>query len=122
MLVCNAYAQWLPGSTEINLGGFKLDSHVGQAGIGVYHIGGTQANSLSTNSLPMNNSSINSTPTSAINAQPIVTQPSMIDLTGYARDRLKGNLTGYSNIMYPLAESRGSTASTSTSAGCGCGG
>ena len=49
LLVCTAYAQWIPASTEINLGDFKLTSSLSQAGTGVYHIGREPVNSLSTN-------------------------------------------------------------------------
>ncbi len=114
VLVCGAYAQWLPGSTEINLGDFKLTGTLSQPGAGVYHIGGAPINGLSTNNQPMNNSSIN-------NTQKINIQPTVLDLTRYAQDRLKGNLTGYTNIMYPLGESRGTTAGTAGGS-CGCGG
>jgi len=115
LLVCTAYAQWIPASTEVNLGDFKLTGSLSQAGTGVYNIGEEPVNGLSTNSLPMNNTSMNTTSGAS-------TQPAMIDLTNYGTDLLKGNLSGYTNIMYPLSESRGSTASTSSSSGCGCGG
>lgn len=48
-----------------------------------------------------------------------------IDLSGYASDRAKNNLTGYRNILYPLSESRGFTATVAGGGGgggCGCGG
>ncbi|MFB3763751.1 MAG: hypothetical protein ACE14P_00730 [Methanotrichaceae archaeon] len=116
VFVCGAYAQWLPRGTEINLGDFKLTSSLSQPGTEVYHIGRAPMAPMNApaNNLPTNNSSINSIP--AIN-----TQPAIIDLTGYARARAKGNLTGYTNIMYPLSESRGTTTTTG-GGGCGCGG
>ena len=114
-LVCTAYAQWIPASTEVNLGDFTLTGSVSQAGTGVYQIGGEPVNSLSVKNQTVNNSSINNTTVTS-------TQPTVLDLTQYAQDRLKGNLTGYTNIMYPFGESRGTTASTSSSSGCGCGG
>jgi len=45
----------------------------------------------------------------------------ILDLSAYAKDRSNGSLTGYTNIMYPISESRGSTTSTSSGGGC-CGG
>jgi hypothetical protein len=46
----------------------------------------------------------------------------VLDLSAYSRDRSNKNLTGYKNIMYPISESRGSTASTAgAGGGCGCG-
>jgi len=113
VLICAAYAQWIPASTEINLGDFKLTSSSSNAGTGVYQIGSGPMNIIPTNSSLMTKSPTNSTPVTN-------TQPAMINLTGYARDRLRGNLTGYTNIMYPFGESRGSTATTA-GGGCGCG-
>jgi len=49
----------------------------------------------------------------------------VLDLTRYSADRANKNLTGYTNIMYPITGSRGTTASTSGGGGggggCGCG-
>ena len=49
----------------------------------------------------------------------------VLDLTSYARDRVNKSLAGYTNIMYPITGSRGTTASTSGGGGggggCGCG-
>jgi hypothetical protein len=48
----------------------------------------------------------------------------ILDLSGYSRDRTDKNLAGYTNIMYPITGSRGTTASTSGGGGggggCGC--
>lgn len=45
----------------------------------------------------------------------------VLDLSSYSSDRANKNLTGYKNIMYPISESRGSTASTAgAGGGCGC--
>ncbi len=110
LFVFNACAQWSPGGMAVNLGDLRLTSSAGQAGTGTYQIGTTSMNSPN-----MNNSSVNNS--SANDRQPI----KMIDLTGYARGRLNNNLTGYTNIMYPFAESRGSTTSTAGAGGCGCG-
>jgi hypothetical protein len=77
-------------------------------------------NNLSLNNSSSNNSSSND---SLLNSSPIESSKSVqpIDLSGYSQDRRNKNLAGYKNIMYPIAESRGSTAST-TGGGCGCGG
>jgi hypothetical protein len=79
--------------------------------------------------LPANNSSLmdNSTTLSPAAVQPSAgaTESSgktILDLSGYARDRTNKNLTGYKNIMYPISGSRGSTTSTTGGGGgCGCG-
>jgi hypothetical protein len=43
----------------------------------------------------------------------------ILDLSGYARDRVNKNLAGYKNVMYPISGSRGSTTSTAGGGGCG---
>ncbi|HWQ20245.1 MAG TPA: hypothetical protein VN455_10750 [Methanotrichaceae archaeon] len=48
--------------------------------------------------------------------------PAVINLSNYATDRRNNNLTGYTNIMYPIAESAGFTASAAGGGGCNCGG
>jgi hypothetical protein len=45
----------------------------------------------------------------------------VLDLSGYSRDRVNRNLAGYTNIMYPISGSRGTTTSTSGGGGCGGG-
>jgi len=49
----------------------------------------------------------------------------VLDLSRYARDRANKSLAGYTNIMYPITGSRGTTTSTSGGGGggggCGCG-
>ena len=49
----------------------------------------------------------------------------VLDLSGYARDRANKSLAGYTNVMYPITGSRGTTTSTSGGGGggggCGCG-
>jgi len=103
------------------------------------------ANNSSVNSSSINNSSINSSlinstlinSTAATNSTSIDTdlvQPQnlaassgkeVLDLSGYARDRANKSLAGYTNVMYPITGSRGTTTSTSGGGGggggCGCG-
>jgi hypothetical protein len=71
----------------------------------------------------MNNTTINNTLTvSPIESQQPAQSAALIDLSNYSKDRRNKNLAGYKNIMYPIAESRGSTTSTAGgSGGCGCG-
>jgi len=45
----------------------------------------------------------------------------VLDLSGYSSDRVNRNLAGYTNIMYPISGSRGTTTSTSGGGGCGGG-
>jgi hypothetical protein len=44
-----------------------------------------------------------------------------MDLSGYSKDRVDRNLAGYTNIMYPISGSRGTTTSTAGGGGCGGG-
>lgn len=102
------------------------------------------ANNSSVNSSSINNSSINSSinstlinSTAATNSTSINTDlvkpqnlaassgKEVLDLSGYARDRANKSLAGYTNVMYPITGSRGTTTSTSGGGGggggCGCG-
>ncbi len=102
------------------------------------------ANNSSVNSSSINNSSINSSinstlinSTAATNSTSIDTDlvkpqnlaassgKEVLDLSGYARDRANKSLAGYTNVMYPITGSRGTTTSTSGGGGggggCGCG-
>ena len=103
------------------------------------------ANNSSMNSSSINNSSINSSlinstqinSTAATNSTSIDTDlvppqnlaassgKEVLDLSGYARDRANKSLAGYTNVMYPITGSRGTTTSTSGGGGggggCGCG-
>lgn len=49
----------------------------------------------------------------------------ILDLTRYSADRANDSLAGYTNVMYPITGSRGTTTSTSGGGGggggCGCG-
>ncbi len=144
--VLNACAQWSPGGTVVYMGDLNLAGNVGQSESGVYVIGssGSQSslgssisplmndvpmdNSSMSNS-PLNNSSINNASVSdtSINSVSVndasIEEPralAVMDLSSYAKDRNNKNLTGYTNIMYPFAESVGSTAGTTGGGGCGC--
>ncbi|MDM7913355.1 MAG: hypothetical protein QUS09_09685, partial [Methanotrichaceae archaeon] len=101
LLTFNACAQWAPGRMVINLGGFELGSTA----------------SLTMNSSTVNNTTVNNTTVNSL--QP--TALPIVDLSSYGKDRRDGNLKGYTNIMYPLAESAGFTA-TAAGSGGGCGG
>ncbi|HSD59055.1 MAG TPA: hypothetical protein VLB04_12825 [Methanotrichaceae archaeon] len=127
LFVFNACAQWTPGGTVINLGGFELGSPASAESVSTkpYMIGNQPANSLSSDNLTMNSSTMNSS--TMDNSTMDSSQPTVLpiaDLSGYGKDRRDGNLKGYTNIMYPLAESAGFTASTATGGGsgggCGC--
>ncbi len=73
-------------------------------------------NAAPTNAMPVNVASMNA----ASSVEPRTVE--VLDLSSYAKDRVKGDLTGYTNIMYPFAESKGSTTSTAGGGGCGgCG-
>ena len=93
------------------------------------------ANSSSTNSSLINSTLTNSTAANNSTSIDVVLVPpqnlsastgkEVLDLTSYARDRVNKSLAGYTNIMYPITGSRGTTASTSGGGGggggCGCG-
>ena len=138
-LVLDAYATWSPTRSEVNLAAFKLlgSSSTG-SGESSPSITNQQKDNLSTNksvanSSMMNNSINNSLiDTTLMNISSInnsaKTSPtrssqsvwSPVDLSNYGFGRMHNDLTGYRNIMYPMAESRGSSASTAGGGGC-CG-
>ena len=62
-------------------------------------------------------------PTDISSAAALAASPGkeVLDLSGYSRDRVNRNLAGYTNIMYPISGSRGTTTSTSGGGGCGGG-
>jgi hypothetical protein len=123
LFVFTAAAQWTPGGMAINFGGFDLGSSTsaGSSGVKPYTIGNQLANSLPSNNLTMNNSSMNNSSMNNSSPQP-ATLP-IADLSSYGKDRREGNLKGYTNIMYPIAESAGFTATAAggSGGGCGCG-
>ncbi len=110
-MAVNASAQWSPGGTMVYMGDLNL---AGSSGTG-----GSAPIDLSMNNSTMGNSSINN---SIMNNSTMNSVPALmpLDLSRYASDRANKNLAGYKNIMYPIAESRGSSASTA-GGGCGCG-
>jgi hypothetical protein len=123
LLAFNACAQWTPGGMVINFGGFDLESTASEqsASVKPYMIGNQPTNSLSSDNLTVNSSAMNNTTmeSSQPAAMPIA------DLSNYGKDRREGNLKGYTNIMYPLSESAGFTATAAgggSGGGCGCGG
>jgi hypothetical protein len=105
--------------------------------VGVVYLGELYllANSSSTNSSLINSTLVNSTVANNSTSIDVVLVPpqnlsastgkEVLDLTSYARDRVNKSLAGYTNIMYPITGSRGTTASTSGGGGggggCGCG-
>jgi hypothetical protein len=133
----SASAQWSPGGSMVYMGDLNLAASSVSSGKAVQALGGSQEIPIPTNNSSMNNSSSNN---SSVNATSMdnstavslaAVQPSsvaaessdkkILDLSNYARDRTNKNLAGYTNIMYPISGSRGSTTSTAGGGG-GCGG
>lgn len=130
ILAIDAAAQWSPGGAMAYVGDFNLAGTKVASGGEPYAIGGSMMNNMPMNNPSLNNSSMSNASlnnSSIVNSQPVNPQPAAqlvatMDLSRYARDRSSGNLSGYTNIMYPIAESGGFTATTAGSGGCGCGG
>ncbi|MDD1753405.1 MAG: hypothetical protein LUQ38_10005 [Methanotrichaceae archaeon] len=142
-LALDAYATWSPTGSEVNLAGLKLIGSSASTGSGDSSpsITNTPKDNLSinkslVNTSMINNSSINhslidttlmnisSINNSATRASPTRSSQSVwtpMDLSHYGIGRLHNDLSSYTNIMYPMAESRGSTASAAGGGGC-CGG
>jgi hypothetical protein len=115
-LASSASAQWSPGGNMVYMGDLNL------AASSVSSAKAVQTQSApALNQTPLNNSSINAT---LVNNTTISSSTGLkpLDLSGYSRDRVNKNLAGYTNIMYPISGSRGTTTSTSGGGGCGCGG
>lgn len=127
LLISGGHAQSIPGESSVNLGALTQSSFSGLAGTSPYMIGSMATKVPSMDSSPANNSSVNGTMmnVSSINlpsAKALQTPP-VINLSNYATDRRNNNLSGYTNIMYPIAESAGFTASAAGGGGgCNCGG
>jgi hypothetical protein len=136
-LAFNASAQWSPGGSMVYMGDLNLAASSASSGKAVQALGGSQEIQAATNNSSMSNSSLNN---SSINGTTIdnsaLVGPSIVvpgpgtsessgkkilDLSGYSRDRTNKNLAGYTNIMYPISGSRGSTTSTAGGGGCGGG-
>ena len=131
-LAFNASAQWSPGGGMVYMGDLNLAASSASSGKVVQALGGSQAIQAPTNNSSLNNSSINGTSmdnSSLVGPSIVVpgagtSQSSgkkILDLSGYSRDRTNKNLAGYTNIMYPISGSRGSTTSTAGGGGCGGG-
>jgi hypothetical protein len=145
-----ASAQWSPGGSMVYMGDLNLAASSLSSGKEVQVLGGSPAqaaiNNSSMSNSSSNNGSINATSTEGLNgtgSNAVLspagsknglldpTNPSLasdstgkevLDLSGYSRDRVNRNLAGYTNIMYPISGSRGTTTSTSGGGGCGgCG-
>jgi hypothetical protein len=131
-LAFNASAQWSPGGGMVYMGDLNLAASSASSGKAVQALGGSQAIQVPTNNSSLNNSSINGTSIdNSTLVSPSIEVPcagtsqssgkKILDLSGYSRDRTDKNLAGYTNIMYPISGSRGSTTSTSGGGGgCGC--
>jgi hypothetical protein len=129
-----ASAQFSSDGTIVYMGelSFLATSHCNQeAKAQEATILGAEANNSTQNATALGNITANETaeknlaPVSLGSAKPVeAARPSdngILDLSAYAEDRANNSLTGYTNIMYPITGSRGSTASTSSGGGC-CGG
>jgi len=127
-----ASAQWSPGGSMVYMGDLNLQMSSFSSGDKT-----TQAeNDIQNEMNATTNSTLNATAenkTITAPAAPVSldekpatsdassTGSSVLDLSGYAQNRVKSNLTGYTNIMYPISGSRGTTTSTAGGAGS-CGG
>jgi hypothetical protein len=126
VMVFDVCAQWSPGKTVINLGDLNLavpsDPTAKTPIAASSPIMNPAGNGSETINASMNNTTINNTLTaSPIESLQPAQSAAIIDLSNYSKDRRNKNLGGYKNIMYPIAESRGSTASTAGGGGgCGC--
>ena len=133
-LVLGAQSAELPGKTVMHLGSFKLTSS------STVLVNNSSMNNSSINGTSLNNSSVNNTSINSSMSNVLIKNLSMdekpmdtsapvvpvVDLSHYGIDRKNKSLTGYRNIMYPMGESSGFTASTASGSGggggCGCGG
>ena len=116
-LAISASAQWSPGGTMVYMGDLNLAASSISRGVASHALGNPALSQMKLNNSSLNASSMNDTTI----AEPSGLRP--LDLSNYAQDRVKNNLTGYKNIMYPISGSRGTTTSTSGGGGgggCGC--
>jgi hypothetical protein len=148
-LTFNASAQWSPGGSMVYMGDLNLAASSLSSGKEVQSPSGSPASTIANNSSMSNSSSdnvsINATSTEGSNGtgsnavlspggsgagqiKPTDTTSAaaspgkeVLDLSGYSRDRVNRNLAGYTNIMYPISGSRGTTTSTAGGGGCGGG-
>jgi len=132
VLAISASAQWSQGGSMVYMGDLNLVASSFSSGNAEKGAAASSeplaANNTTENSTSQSNNTIDETATfsatlvpSAVAAEP--TGKAVLDLSNYASDRTKSNLTGYTNIMYPITGSRGSTTSTAggISGACGCG-
>jgi hypothetical protein len=128
VMVFDVCAQWSPGKTVINLGDLNLavpsdptaKTPSTASNPAIIIPAGNVSDAINAS---MNNTTTNNTLTaSPIESLQPAQSAALIDLSNYSKDRRGKNLAGYKNIMYPIAESRGSTTSTAGggSGGCGC--
>ncbi len=125
-LAFNASAQWSPGGAMAYMGDLNLALSSVTSGKDVQSPASQSANNSS-----LNNTSINATLDNSTLVSPSSVIPSdvaaessgkkVLDLSVYSRDRVNRNLAGYTNIMYPISGSRGTTTSTAGGGGCGGG-
>jgi hypothetical protein len=129
-LVLGAQSAESSGKTVMHLGSFKLTSSpavvANNSSMNNSSINGTSLNNSSANNTSINNSMSN-VPIKTLDEKPMDTSAPLVpavDLSHYGMDRKNKSLTGYRNIMYPMGESSGFTASTASGGGggCGCGG
>jgi len=119
-LAFNASAQWSPGGSMVYMGDLNLMASSASSEKAVQAPGGSQSIQAATNNSSLNNSSINGTTIVVPSAGASESSgKEILDLSGYARDRTNKSLAGYTNVMYPISGSRGSTTSTA-GGGCGC--
>jgi hypothetical protein len=111
-----ASAQWSPGGTVVYMGDLNLAASSVSSGAASHALGNPVVGQMKLNNSSLNATSLNNTSI----AEPSGLKP--LDLSNYAQDRVNKNLAGYTNIMYPISGSRGTTTSTSGGGGCGCGG
>ncbi len=138
-LAFNASAQWSPGGSMVYMGDLNLALSSLSSAKQVQSPASSPAQTIA------NNTSANETSPGGLNAtgqnaillpadsgvnqpkpgdQPATSSYSgkkVLDLSGYSKDRVNRNLAGYTNIMYPISGSRGSTTSTAGGGGCGGG-
>lgn len=134
-LACSASAQWSPGGEMAYMGDLSLVASSFSAEGHAKALAGPAVNANASDNSTQNESSQdnitinatmnNSAPASQetkvpVNASKTSDKP-VLDLSSYASDRSKNDLAGYTNIMYPITGSRGSTTSTSSGSGCNCG-
>lgn len=135
----SASAQWSPGGSMVYMGDLNLamsslssekqvqapatapdQSIANNTTVNATLPGDLNATSPNANLLPTDSGVSQANPvdqstTSAYSGKKV------LDLSSYSKDRVNGNLAGYTNIMYPISGSRGSTTSTAGGGGCGGG-